>query len=115
MGAPSRRTFAPAIAVLLLGEHAGRRGHHQLDPDERYVAEALVRTGEVATIALEECGRRATGTVGPDRRPVLAGIEQAPAPPSAEEQGSRPAHSPAAELGEAAGLASGESQGGAPR
>ena len=47
------------------------------------VAVALVRFGEVATIALEECARRATGARF-DRtgRSVLARIEQAPAPPS---------------------------------
>jgi hypothetical protein len=61
-------------------------------PGHRIVAVALVSSGEVATIALEECNRRAAG-LGPESRAVrLARIEQAPAPPSAEEQGSRSDH-----------------------
>ncbi len=36
-------------------------------PCERYVAVALVRFEEVATIALEECARRTTGAVRPNR------------------------------------------------
>jgi hypothetical protein len=56
---------------------------------KRRVAKALVGAREVATIALEKCGRRASGTVGPNRPPVLAGIEQAPVPPSADKQGFR--------------------------
>ena len=53
------------------------------------IAVALVRFGEVATIALEECARRAAGAVDRAGRSVLALIEQAPAPPYAEKQGPR--------------------------
>jgi hypothetical protein len=44
------------------------------DPHESCVAVALVSSGEVATIALEECDRRAAG-LGPQNRAVrLANI-----------------------------------------
>ncbi len=56
---------------------------------QRSVAVALVSSGPVVTIALEECDRRA-GRLGPQSRAVgLARIEQAAAPPSAEKQGLR--------------------------
>jgi hypothetical protein len=56
---------------------------------ECFVAVALVSYGTVAAIALEECDRGAAG-LGPQNRAArLAGIEQAPAPAFAEEQGSR--------------------------
>lgn len=41
---------------------------------ERLVAEAFVGPAELCTIALEECDRRGAGSVGPARRPVLAGV-----------------------------------------
>jgi hypothetical protein len=61
-------------------------------PQMRFVAGALVSSGEVATIALEECNRRAAGLDRQNRAARLARIEQAAAPRSAEEQGSRSEH-----------------------
>jgi hypothetical protein len=75
------------------------------------VAVALVGSGEVATIALEECDPRAAGLVPQNRAVGLARIEQAPAPPSAEEQGFRPVTYGAVAAGDAVGLASGEWEG----
>jgi hypothetical protein len=51
---------------------------------DRLVAAALVSSGEVATIALQECNRRAAGLGAQNRAVRLAEAEQAPAPPSAE-------------------------------
>ena len=48
----------------------------------RDVAVALARFGEVATIALEKCARRAPARLDQTEGSVLARIERAPAPPS---------------------------------
>ena len=76
----------------------------------RCVAVALVSSGEVAKIALEECNRRAAD-LGPQNRAVrLARIEQAPAPPSAERQGPGPVAHHVDVVSDAAGCASGEQE-----
>jgi hypothetical protein len=71
-----------------------RRAPEHDDRRDSDVAVALVGSGEVATIALEECDRRAAGLVPQKRAVGLARIEQAPAPRCAEERGSRSDHSP---------------------
>jgi hypothetical protein len=60
------------------------------------------------TIAPEESDRHAAFLVPQNRAAGLARSEQAPAPPSAEEQGFRPVTYGAVAAGDAAGLASGE-------
>jgi hypothetical protein len=83
----------------------------ELGPGFRNVADALVRSGEVATIALEECNRRAAG-LGPQNRVVrLARIEQAAAPPSRKKQGPGPVAHHVDVAGDADGCASGEYEG----
>lgn len=60
----------------------------------------------------EECNRRAAGLGSQNRAVRLAKIEQAPAPPSVEEQGFRPgAYGVVAAAPQLAGLASGDEQG----
>jgi hypothetical protein len=107
-GAPGRpRESAVASSS---GRDGNRPLRRRLGADRRdwKVVVALVRCGKVATIALGECARQAIGTVRPNRRPVLAAIEQAPAPPSAEKQGSQPGAYGAVAASQPIGLASGE-------
>ena len=79
-----QRVRQPGGAKAIMRPAPGR--DRRCDSD---VAVALVGSGEVATIALEECNRRADG-LGPQNRAVrVASIEQAPTPPSAEKQGLR--------------------------
>ena len=80
-----RRQSWPSDPRESTGDVAGLRR-------DRDVAGALVSSGEVATIALEECNRRAAGLDRQNRAARLARIEQAAAPRSAEEQGSRSEH-----------------------
>ena len=80
------KAIAPPIGAPMMG-FTEKRSPDAAGAHYRDVAVALVSSGEVATIALEECNRRAAG-LGPQNRAVrLARIEQAPAPPSAEKQG----------------------------
>ncbi len=67
-----------------------------------------VKTSEStdACSSLSDVGE--TASARPERRSAFAGIELAPAPPSAGEQGCRPITQGAVDAGEAAGLASGE-------
>jgi hypothetical protein len=76
-------------------------------PHSWIVAVALVGPGE---IAFGKCGRRATGTVGRTRRPVLAGNRASTRSSFCGRAGRPIGHSPAVELAEAAGLASGEQE-----
>ena len=82
----ARRPQAGGRVHASVAKRSRRRGR----PGDRGVAVALVSSGEVATIALEECLRRAAGLGAQNRAVRLARIEQAPAPPSAEKQGPRP-------------------------
>ncbi len=105
----SKRVRTRAIASV--AKHSRGAG----DRRDRGVAVALVSSGEVATIALEECNRRAAGP-GPQNRAVrLARIEQAPAPPSAEEQGSQERTLTPMGAGGGVGCATGRIGGSAPR
>ncbi len=98
------RPLRSAQTLASMAEHSPGAGHRR-DPD---VAVALVGSREVATIALEECDRRAAGLVPQNRTVGLARIEQAPAPPPVEEQGAgwvahgacRPATRPVAQIGD---------------
>ena len=103
--------WSPAVTATGVGatigtvaERSSGAGYRR-DPD---VAVALVRSGAFGTIALEKCDRHAAGLVRRTGRSGLARVEQAPAPPSAEEQGAdRVAHD-AGWTGGRAGLASGD-------
>ena len=73
-----------------------------------HVAVALVRSCAFGTIALEKCARHAAGLVLRTGRSVLARVEQASAPPSAEKQSPRTDRSRRLAAGDTASRATGE-------
>jgi hypothetical protein len=92
----------PAIVCM-----ATRSAGH-VNSRHSFVAEALVSSGGLATIALAECGRQVTGTEDRTGRPALAGVEQALAPSSAERQGAERSLTTLGVAGESPGCATGE-------